>query len=222
MIVNLLLMEDGPPFYFLGDPKRLILSLTYENPGPSPIEFSNLSLIDQKKILIAIRMEQLEADVPYGDMVTEYQKFFSKEAPVGITPPAPVQEPAGAVVQLDPPRTFEQLEAKFQESCKEIVKQRITKMKVSLKNESDFRKLRTIRDLELKKKSPRVSVVNFINLELRKLQASLVEEIQNGASVVEIEAEPPPTKETFVSDVIESEETTVHLTPEVLIGRLAK
>lgn len=222
MIVNLLLAEDGPPFYFIGDPKRLILSLTFEDPGPSPLEFSDLSLIDQKKILIAIRMEHIEADVPYGELVAEYEKLFSKEAPVAPSPPAPTPEPAGAMAPPTQKSTYEEAEGLFQESCKKIVKQKIKDLKVSLKNESDLRKLRTIRDLELKKKSPRVSVVNFINLELRKLQAAIVEEIQNGGNVVEIEAEPPSTKETFVSDVVESEETTVHLTPEVLIGRATK
>ena len=222
MIINLILADDGPPFFFLGDPKRLILSLTYQDPGPMPIDFEDLSLVDQKKIIIAVSREQLESDVPYPALVTEYEKLFSKDAPVVPEPQAPPKEPAGAPPVVDPTEERNQQEASFQKECQTIVKQKIKAIKANLENESDLRKLRTIRDLELQKKSPRITVVNYINLELRKLQAGIVEEIENGDNVIEIDAEPALRKETFVSDVVESNLEIVHLTPEVLISRATK
>jgi hypothetical protein len=222
MQIYLNLAEDGPPFWFLGDPKRLTVSLTYQEPGPIEVEFSNLTMPDQKKILQSIQAGQIESNVPWADMYVEYEKVFSKAAPVRIEPQEPTPKPTGAVQAIPSVDLRVAKEAAFQEKCQKIVKEKLSQLKESLKKEKDIRTLRTIRDLELQKKSPRTSVVNFINLELRKLQSGIIEEIENDDNVVVIEAEPAARGETFVSNVVESDLETVQLTPEMLIGRLAE
>ena len=91
-----------------------------------------------------------------------------------------------------------------------------------MENSTDTRTLQTVRNLELKKASPRVSVLNFVELEIRKLQQQIVESIEKDAKPGTIKVGSPKKGETFVTDVIESEQEIVQLTPEMLIGQEAE
>lgn len=223
MKTYLTLPDDGPPFFFLGDPDKLTLSLTFQQPGPKEIDFSRLSIPDQKKVLAHVLAEQLESTVSYKELFGEYQHIFSQSAPAEPEPqkPAkgPAKEPVGADQGFSIPKTYLDKEAKFQEKCEKLVKKGVKIIKAELKKANDVRMLRTVRDLELKKKSPRVSVLNFIELELRKMDRAIIESIEKDANPVTIDTKPPPEGGTFVSDVIESEHETIQLTPETLIDQ---
>jgi hypothetical protein len=226
MKTSLTLTDDGPPFFFLGDPDKLVLSLTFQDPGPKEVDFSQLSIPDQKKVLAHVLAEQVEANTPYDDLFGEYQTIFSQSAPAEPetqTPAGePAQEPAGADHKLKIPKNYLDKEEKFQAKCKKLVKKSLKGLKAELTKANNARMLRVVRDLELKKKSPRVSVLNFIEIELRKLDRAIIESIEKDANTVTIKAESPRKGETFVSDVIESEQETVQLTPEMLIGQEAE
>jgi hypothetical protein len=223
MKTYLTLSDDGPPFFFLGDPDKLTLSLTFQQPGPTEVDFSRLAIPDQKKVLAHLLAEQIESTVSYKELFSEYQNIFSQSAPTEPEPqkPAkgPAEKPVGADQSLTIPKTYLDKEAKFQAKCEKLVKKGIKVIKAELKKASNVRMLRTIRDLELKKKSPRVSVINFIELELRKMDRAIIESIEKDANPVTIDTESPPKGGTFVSDVIESEQETVQLTPETLIDQ---
>lgn len=222
MKINLTLTDDGPPFLFLGDPDKLVLSLTFQDPGPKEVDFSLLSFPDQRKVIAHMKGEELESDIPLQGLIDEYQKIFSQSAPAEPAPKGPAKKPAGADEGLKMPETYLKKEEKFQAKCKKLVKKTLKALKVELTKDNDSRTLQTVRDLELKKKSPRASVLNFIELELRKLQREIVESIENDANPGTIKTEPLRGQEKFVSDVVESEQEIVQLTPETLIGRMAK
>jgi len=225
MKIQLTLLDDGPPFFFLGDPKQLVFSLTYQAPGPKDLEFDTLSLGDQKKILAHILAEHLECDQSYEVLYGEYQNIFSQSAPVepeAKKPEEPAKEPAGAEKGATIPEGYVQQEEKFQKKCKKLVKKSLKALKKELENSNNPRILQTVRNLELKKASPRASVLNFIDIEVRELQQQIVESIENGAKSDTMKTRSPKKGETFVSDVIESEQEIVQLTPEMLIGQEAE
>lgn len=222
MKTTLTLLDDGPPFFFLGDPNKLILSLTYQNPGPQEVDFSVLPLPDQKKVLTHVLAGQVESSVSYDELYGTYQKIFSQDAPAVPESQKPAQKPAGADQKLKIPQTYLEKEEKFQAKCKKLVKKSFKHLKAELIKANNARMLRIVRDLELQKKSPRVSVLNFIEVELRKLDRAIVESIENDTNPVTIKAGSSLEGETFVSDVIESEQETIQFTPEMLIGQETK
>lgn len=214
MLIQITLAEDGPPFWFLGDPKYLKVSLTFHEPGPVEVDFSKLGNKEQKQILVAMQMEYITVDKSFFALEQEYEKFFPANTPVNASSEeAPKRTGMDRALKMEANR--QEKEAKFQDKCRLLSKQGISALKHALKDETDLRLLRNIRDSEMNKKKPRPSILGFLDTKLRKLQANLIEEIENSA-ITEIEAELPPEKETFVSDVIELERETVHLTPEIL------
>lgn len=223
MQIQLTLLEDGPPFFFLGDPKKLSLSLTYQDPGPQAVDFSALSLADQKKVLMHILVEKVKSNVAYQDLYQEYQKIFSQSAPAEpqVDKPVekPVQPPAGAKKPAKIPEQYMHQEEQFQEKCKKLVKKSLKLLKEELKESNDTRMLQTVRNLELQKRSPRASVLNFVELQLRKCHQEIINSIENDANTVTIKTGSPVQGEQFVSDVIESEQEIVQLTPDMLIDQ---
>ena len=214
MNIQISLAEDGPPFWFLGDPKYLIVTLTYHEPGPTTVDFSKLGNKEQKQILVAMQMEHITVDRSFVELEQEYEKFFPANTPDKASGgEAPGRTGMDRALKMEAGR--QEKEAKFQAKCQLLSKQKISILKSAINKEEDLRILRTLRDMELAKKKSRPAVLTALDLKLRKIQANLVEEIEKSA-ITEIEAELPPEKETFVSDVIELEKEIVHLTPEIL------
>jgi len=216
MIINLTLTEEGPPFWFLGDPKNLLVSLTYQDPGPASVDFSQLTQLECRKICMDIQRGKLECDIPFNKLAAEYDKFFRRDPTTTPEAGSARKKRTGVDKALKIAGVREKQEEKFQKRCKMIAKQSIRALRAALKDEKDMRLLRKVRDLELEKRSPRPTVLDLIELQVQKLQLNVATNIEKNAGSVEIEAESPPKKETFVSDVIESDKEIVQFTPDEL------
>lgn len=220
MQVNLTLTDDGPAFLMLGDPTQLSLLLSFENPGPQRVDFTLLSAADQRRVLAHINAEQLESDVPYEALVAEYQRLFSQAAPA--EPPKVATQPApqavgasGPTMQL--PQKHVDLQVEFEKRCKALSRKSLKALKKEFADDVDIRVLRRLRDLELEKRSPRKSILDFIELAIRQYNEAVINSIEKNDDADTIEKKMDLQGETFVSDVIESEHETVQLTPEMII-----
>ena len=184
MKVNLRLSDDAPAFFMLGDPSRLSLLLSYQNPGPQEVDFSSLSPGDQRKVLGSLRMEHLESDVSYNDLFQEYQRLFSQETPAEPTPQQTHQQAVQKAVGVETiraqlPQKHIDLQAQFQEKCKKLSKKTLKALKKELSQDNDMRLLRELRELEFAKRSPRKSILDFIELEIRRVNEEIIKSIEN-------------------------------------------
>lgn len=211
------LAEDGPPMWFLGEPRNLIVSLTGENPGPIELDFYKLGTMDQMRVLTAMKNGEVEGDPSFEDLYAEWSKK-SKHTPPQQNPPANAVAEAIINSRLKTEVTRTEREAKFQERCDWAVTQNIKSLKSLIQNSDDIRFLRTILQAERTGKG-RKTVIRWITERLNRFEKVVANE---AIKFTPNARDPYQPKETIPYAVVESEQETIVLSPEELIDVLAK
>jgi len=213
MIVSISLAEDSVPFWFLGEPRNIKKTLNFSEPGPVQVDFTQLTKLEQKKILTDLAGEVIECDRSFNDLRQVHLHMFPEESPDNQkAPDIPVAEAP------EPKKEVDQ-RAKLEERCALISKQGVRAIKAVLKDEKDTTLLRLIRRAEGLRKKPRASVISFLDSLLVKLSLEKAEQIE---ASIENDDTPLPRMpstsrgETINYDVVESERETVALTAEQL------
>jgi len=211
--------HNGPPIWFLGEPKKVKVSLTYQQPGPETIEFEKLSELEQKQILIGIQKKTLESDKSYMDLYNLYLQGQPKEE----APSQEVQtylnkkkEKKVEKKQLSVLAKREKQEQKFKSRCEHISKQTTRAIKAAIKNEDDLRLLRTLLQMELKNKN-RISVKDLLQEHIRKIQKEISIGIEKATTDKPISLGTP--REMFPYEILESESQVVHFASEAIANK---
>lgn len=212
------LTDMGPPMFFLGDPRNLILSLSFANPGPVELDFDSLERIQQQKILSALQNGHLESDIPFQEL---YEGFSKSAPPKAPTPISPVADKIIETTKMLAEQRSElqskrqEKEEKLKEKCIYHLSKGSTWAIKSLSHEEDPRYLRMLLATE-QAGANRVSVLVKIKTRLKRVETELAVKI-NKATAAQI-AVMRSEAETSDLNVVESEQRTVILTPEDLIA----
>lgn len=216
------LSSDGPPMWFLGDPKQLVASLTYVEPGPVEVDFQALGDAEQKAVLTAVQRGVVESDIPFQEL---YQVWLKSKSPVPQPSPTGNQEQIRqAAVQAMQERLIQRQavaqkkEGKFQSRCEYLISQNVIGLKSAVQNEKNERVLHNLLKLEQSGKQ-RVSVVKLIHEKLRRIEAARARKIDK-ATRRQIRSD-RLKQQTSAMSVVESEQETITLTPEDLIAAAA-
>lgn len=207
--------DSGLTMWFLGEPGNIKASLNYSEPGPIEINFSKLTELEQKKLLIDVQSKRVLTDTPYKDLYEEWSKRVKETMP---SPSPQVQQHLQHVKQKKEEQ--KQLRAnldkadrerKFQEKCIYLSKKSARALKAAVQDEKDLRLFRVLRSLEIKRKKPRVSVTSFLDDQIRKLQKEVVKEIEDSVNkpALYIPKHMQGPEETIKVDVIESDQEVV-------------
>lgn len=221
MKVQLKLADDGPPFWFLGEPRDIRVSLTMTDPGPIEVDFDALADVERTKIMADLQRGIVESDVPFP---TLHEVCLRLQAP----PPPSVEAEAHLAQQqryeaaqkaLKQQVAKEKKVKKFNERVDYLSKLGVRAVRAALQDESDIRLLRAIREKEALKKRPRKSLMNFIEDKIKRIQLSVVEDIEKkqnlNAKPLKLDSMDAKSK-TFLSDVVESEGEVVQFSNEDL------
>lgn len=227
------LSEFGPTMWFLGEPKKLVLSLTFKNPGPVDIEFAQLNSVDQNKLLKAIRTGIIESDVSFHELSEKWVKGDkSQSSETKETGSIDLVETNSTICKTDQRLVWaQQIEEKrnilqaqktqeevsILERCKYLMGLTVRGLKTTLKQEKNIKVLRTLLKLEESHKARKL-VLETIREKIRVHDHELSLEIlqhtksQLASPVVGI------PKDNMSYTIEESDLETVTLTPEALIS----
>ena len=227
MIIQIKLTDKSPPFWFLGDPKNLIVNLNFRDPGPVQVNFEELSESDRKKIIQSMQLRHIDTDVNLSELndvhlrlqspfLPSIQDFVEPSGPLPVAEeieekkPEVIPEEKEVDIKKVQSETIKQDEKdrKFNERCQFLIKQNFSALKSTLKDCKDVRLLRFLKETEKKRKKPRLSVLLFLEDLMAKVQGDIVKSIENDSKTTPVKY---GKQETFQYDVIESEEETVHL-----------
>ena len=203
--------------WFLGEPHHLIASLNMQNPGPIELDFYGLGTMDQMRVLTAMKNGQIEADLSFEDLYAEWsQKSKYQPPPTGTV----ANDTAKAIIEsrLKAEASRADKETKFQERCVWALGQSVKGLKSLIQNSDDVRFLRTILKMEETGKN-RKTVIGLIRERMARFERAIATEAikddPNGR-------DPFKPRETMPYSVVDSEQETIILSPEELIGILAK
>lgn len=221
--MQITLNTSSSAMFFLGDPKNLLLSLSYSNPGPVELDFESLDRNLQQKILLAVRNEVLNSDVPAEDLY----KIWSKDIVVAQkteskAPPTQAEIQVQQRMELEMRR--KEKEDKFLARCDSIL--RAGKRAVSselAENPEDSRLARTLLQMEQAGKN-RKGIVAPILSRIKTQERIMAQRINREVNEQLRTTRPKRTlnmrsvaPETDEYTVVESDFKTVVLTPEQLI-----
>lgn len=215
--MQLKLTDRGPSMWFLGEPKNLIVSLTFVNPGPVEIDFDSLDEGQQNKILIGLRDGALESDAPFQQLYQTWAKERVTTPPpnqeLQTTSPSPTQKEMSKLEAQ-----VQQREQRFQERCDYLLTQSVRAIQVGLRNEDSIAFLQRMVQAELQGKR-RKGLLTFLKEKIKRLTIKAHEEISKQISrdTKRQRKNLYVPEETINFNVVESEQETVILTPEDLI-----
>ena len=216
------LSEFGPSMWFLGEPRRLIVSLNFMSPGPVEVDFASLSQPDQNKLLTAIRQGIIESDIPFCELHAAYIKAM--EIPGA---PSSVE-----TVQVDPRVAYAQevqaqrnalqaerakKEAKLLERCKFLNGLTIRAFKAALKGDQDIQFLRTLLTME-EAGEKRHGIINFLQEKIARHERILSERIIQETAQGKGSYLAPKEKVEYNIEVSEVQQVQISLSPEELIA----
>jgi len=225
------LSEFGPAMWFLGEPRKLIISLTFANPGPVEVDFDKLQPVDQAKLLKSIREGVVESDVPFR---TLYERWAEGNVLAGSTStkevaqiqPGPADPRLVWAQQIEAKRNALQAqrdeeEAHVLERCKYLSGLTVRGLKSSLKRENDIKLLRALLKTEEAGKGRKL-VLEAIHEKIREHDHGLALEIMKLTKEQLAGPGVGIPKDKMGYTVEESDLETVTLTPEDLIKAAAK
>lgn len=209
---------DASPMWFLGEPKNIVLSLNYQQPGPVEVDFDELEESLQKKLLISIRDGIIISDISFQNL---YQVWLKSRPTVEETPP---EDPQAAMREAIARQAAERVakrekelrekEEKFQKRCRQITEQSLRALKTMINEEKDERTVRHVLAIEEQEKQ-RSMVIRFLHEKLRQIEAKRARDIERKTKK-QIKSD-KMKRQTSPMTVVESEMETVTLTPEDLI-----
>ena len=221
------LSENSPvSMLFIGEPKNLVASLTFANPGPVDLDFDTLSRQQQLKVLNALKQGVVETDTPFQDLYDKWNlsqpKSPPEDKPVPQTDTPVVKDPSKAEERMALEKERADKEQKLFERCSLLLKQNTKVIQAELLGEEDTRFIRNLLQMESANKQRKI-VLSFLQEKLVKIEAKIAKKISK--DVAEQVAYTPrkyhePTDfETKGYTVVESEQKTVVLSPNELIRR---
>lgn len=211
------LNPDGPPMWFLGEPKKIIVSLNYVEPGPVEVDFESLEETAQKQLLVGLRDGLVLSDKSFQDL---YQVWLKSRPTVQEVTEDPQEQIRLAVARQAAERVAQRQklnqdkERKFEERCSYLSQQSVAALKTTVNNETDERVLHALLKIEEQGKQ-RTMVVRCIHDKLRRIEAQRAKDIEKETQR-QIKAN-PQMKKTSPMSVVESDQETITLTPEDLI-----
>lgn len=219
--MRLQLAPKGPPVWFLGEPRKIRVSLSFQTPGPVEIDFTTLTLKEQKQVLHSLRLGHITSDVPLAELLSLHEQTQPKEAP-----PPPVQQYLAkqekentAALLLKQKATKEQKDQQLAERCAYLVKQSVKAIKAVVSKSEDTRFLRVLLTAEKEAKA-RATVVSYIEEQIRKVQYEVALKMEQAAKQPPLKLAPEPGA-TFSKDVIDSESRLITLSEQDLIDLAA-
>jgi len=211
------LLPKGPPMWFLGEPKKLKVSLTCQQPGPVEIDFRVLTSTEQRQILLSMRNQQIEASESFEDLHAIYLTQKQVEEP-----PPEVKQYLEKKAEEEEQETFlaaqvkaEQKTKKITERCEYLATLSYRAIKAALLKEKDPKVFRIFLEIE-KKGRARLGVIQFVEERLKRIHMILEKSIEASEKEPAIRL-PKPADETYLEDVVESEVETLVLTEQDLI-----
>lgn len=215
--MQITLNTDVSPMWFLGEPKSLVVSLNYLEPGPVELDFEKLEESQQKQLLLALKGGTIMSDMTYDALYQVWLKSRPAVEEVVEDPQAQLRLAMARQIQDRVERRKQaqvDKEAKFQERCNYLSQQSVKALKATITKENDERILNALLRIEEQGKQ-RTMVVRRLHEKLRQIESKRAKEIEK-ETLRQIEAN-AQVKKTSPLSVVESEMTTVTLSPEELI-----
>lgn len=232
MKVKVQLNKKGPPMWFLGEPRKIILSLNFTNPGPKIIEFKELEPCLRTKLMDDIQRGLIDANVDYAVLFKEHNSLNRpQDIALPKLPPVQNSQPTKIIDRVtfdEAMRKAEICEDKLSQKCMFILKNGIQGVKAALSTEVDLKCLRKLAVLERTGKK-RKGVLNllkekikFLTIQEHKLITQKIKEEEKVREMNRQIKQSGLSKETYNFSVIESDERVVILSPEDLINGAAQ
>jgi hypothetical protein len=209
----------GPPLWFLGNPKDLKISLTYEEPGPIEIDFKHLPRSEQEQIIAAVEARHLDSDMSLPQLRSEWAEA-NPSVPVQETE-TPEQQFRAAMAKEVEQRLRKRQEMKAKEDKKVndkiayLLKQNVRSLKSALTGQTDERLVQMLLQQERANKKRRVAI-QVLEEKLRQLAAKRAKKISR-ESQLQLKINRWANEKTKVEPVVDSEQETILLTPSDLV-----
>lgn len=212
------LVSEKVPMYFLGDPRNLILSLSCANPGPVELDFYGLTKILQQKVLIALKNGILESDKPFHEIYSDWAKL---NPPVEKSETQIVHEENISLEmsqRLQREAKLREKEQKYQERLAYLSTLGFNHLRNSVKNDTELRLFRTLLLMEENGKKRSLNI-KYLQHRIQVIEQKLEKEIEKRTAEqlksFKIHSRKDPLAERFT--VIESEKKTIYLSTKELV-----
>lgn len=216
------LSKRGPAFWFLGDPKNLIVSLNQSSPS-ADVDFDSLKSDYQLKILNSLKRHQIECSESYQDLYGRWSKEYFEQKKKEAGPDPAIQMRIEAQKRMQERRQAieekrDKQAAREEERCQTLLKRSFLAVRTSLKDEKDTVFLKKFLNAERANRN-RKSVIQFLERRIVRIGIEKQQEIERKVNrAVNKQLKRLKSRETLRLRVIESEKETVVLTPEDLIA----
>lgn len=213
------LHEEGPPIWFLGEPKDLIVTLTLNEPGPVELDFESLNDQQKARVIQSLNTLQIESDVSVSELQNREQKQNQKKedmaADINLAVVERLQKEKEKADQIR-----KEKEEKLLERCKYIMDKPVRAIKSALKNEKDMKLFDKLFTLEQQGKN-RKMVLRWLQEKrvfLAKEQTKKIDKEVQKAMKKEKTYKENANGQTIGFNVIESDSETVVLSPNDLVN----
>lgn len=195
------------PMWFLGEPKNIKLSLTMTEPGPVEINFFDLQIEDQKRILNDLFTGVLTSDVRFDELLKAF-KDRQKQVEKVVEKPAPLQEKPVTETSAKPRKPYVRVEDQIDIKAKSLVKGSFPAIRSALHQDgTDIRLIRKVYEYEQQKKRPRKSVIDWLGEKLRKVEKDLAVKLES----VSEKQKPKPSRDIAdMYEVVDEDEEVVN------------
>lgn len=217
--MQITLTEIGPPIWFLGEPKNILISLSFAKPGPVDVDFESLDKNNQVRLLKAIQNGYIESDISFQELYQIHTKSQLPGAPPKQVKPQDVERPKDPLKEQRDKLEAErkEKEEKFQDKCQRALSGSTEAVKGFLLGEDDPRFFRTLLSMEKVGKA-RKGVIKLLTERIKRVEDKIARQISREANMQEQVIKEYEEKLTKGMHVVESEQRTIVLTPEDLIN----
>lgn len=208
MIINISLHEDGPPMWFLGEPKTPKIALNFMEPGPIIVEFDSFNDSEKTQIIRAIELNRITSSIEVLElkksMVIPEVKAVENSEPKEFIP---IKE-----TQKEKPKSpidafLKQRNEEMTSISNEVLNLKAQQIKTKIKEIKDIKLLRKMRTIELDGHN-RKTIIGAISKQISDLSKIAKDSIQD-TGLQDLSKDDKINEDLKIEEV---EEKEIHLT----------
>lgn len=211
MLINISLHEDGPPMWFLGEPKTPKIALNFMEPGPIIIEFDSFNDSEKTQIIRAIELNRITSSVDI--LLLKKSMVMPEIKPTEVSEPAKtvalIQEKKNKKEGLKSPIDvfLKQRNEEMTSMSNEILSLKAQQIKAKIKEIKDIKLLRKMKTIELDGHN-RKTIIGAILKQISDLSKVAKDSIQD-TGLQDLTKDDKIDEELKIEEV---EEKEIHLT----------
>lgn len=205
MLINISLHEDGPPMWFLGEPKNPKIALTFMQASINNVDFDTFSDMEKLQIIKATELEKITVSVDINELKKSMlvMPVIDNVVPIVNTNQETklIEKSKSKIDQILQERTLE-----LTNSAQHFLSFKLSQLKNEIKLIKDIKLLRKMKSLEIdnaNRKTIISAICKQIGVLNKVVENKIPQKLQDSENDVKI-------KEDFI--VVESDEEEVNLT----------